>query len=206
MKRLVLLPSLLLLLFYGCCPITSVHPLKPNTDESLADLVGIWQLESDQDTVLLHIGRTRQKQWQVLLAEHKEDGILEHAAFGVTTTSINHTHYMNLDLEALNPSLREGNEGNIILKITLPDRYTLHLSRLNLDAVVAAIGNNTLAGEIIYDDTAVISSPQKGAHGGKIQCARITADTQSIHHFLDRHTEPELFQPYLKFKRVTCIP
>ena len=207
MKHRILFLCLLALLFVNCCPITSVHPLKPHADETMTGLSGIWQLESREDKVFLHIGRSEQKQWRILLAEHKEDGTLAHADFGVTTASIAQKHYMNLDLAELSPSLREGHEGNVILEVALTDGYTLHLSRMNLDAIASAIGAGALAGEIIYDDTAVSSAQnEKKLRGRKIQCARITADSAALRGFLSRSTDPGLFTPYLTFKRVACIP
>ncbi len=207
MKRFVLALILFALMASGCCPITSLHPLTPQAGEVATPLAGIWQLDTREDKVFLHIGRAQPDHWQILLAEHKADGKLEQATFKVATASIGTSLYLNLDLEAVNPSRREGQEGHIILNVLLPDRYTLVLRRMRLERIAAAIGSGAVSGDLIYDTTTVATTQEEVASGGrKIDCAQLTATSAELHRFLAQNAPDELFEPYLTFKRVACIP
>lgn len=207
MRRMLQLAVLMGFLLAGCCPITSLHPIGGQSATTAPGLPGIWRLDSAEDRVFLHIGKTKQGGWEVLLAEHKADGTLEHDTLTVSIASIATAVYMNLDLQTVSPARREGHDGNVILKLTFPDRYTLHLSRMNLEAVAAAITSGKLAGELIFDDTAVTDTTEGNETGGrKIQCARITARTDDLRHFLSETAPRDLFDPYLTFKRITCLP
>jgi hypothetical protein len=207
MRRILQLTVLMGFLLAGCCPITSLHPLGGQSAATVPGLPGIWRLDSAEDRVFLHIGPTKQGGWEVLLAEHKADGTLEHDTLTVSLASIATAFYMNLDLQTVNPARREGQDGNVILKLTFPDRYTLQLSRMKLEAVAAAIRSGGLAGELIFDDTAVTDKTEGSETGErKIQCARITARTDHLRQFLSTDAPGDLFEPYLTFKRITCLP
>ena len=204
-----LMGACLLLILTACCPLTSDHPLGMVQDAQYdARLTGAWRLDAaDGEPAFVHLAKADGNRIQVLALEQKQNGRMEWAAFTVFGIAKAGDRYLNIDLKEVDTEEARNHEGYILIRYSLPDKNTLVLERLRLQAVVAAIQKGELAGTITYE------SPEKKASGNvlkqpsaasaaKASCARITDSTANLSRFFAARNPPQLFTPYLTLKRI----
>lgn len=202
---LKILPLLIFLTFLSaCCPMTSINPLS-NPDKATFDerLQGTWQLQKEDDTVFLHIGKLDDNKTQVVSVEHTNSGKLETMVIAMFPTKINGNHFMNLDttkVEFIEPSNETPPdvEGYYFIKYDFKDRDTFSFSLIDEKVVAEAIKSGQLKGTIKYKPV------EENVKINKVECVTITDNTENLIKFFSEAPLDKLFpeKDSSLFKRV----
>jgi len=189
-----------MIVFSGCCPTTSLHPLS-NPDSITSDerLFGTWGLANEGSTAFLHIGRGEDGYTEIQYVEHKQDARLDIVSFLTFPSLIDDDSFLNVEPAELS----EGDfEGYIFIHYELLDDNRLSLSGWDEPAIEQAIEDELIRGEIIEKQeeyTGLQGQPIQG----KSKCVRITDETDNIISFIRQYGARKLFnQPMGIFERV----
>jgi hypothetical protein len=163
---------------------------NPLSDPAAPDrrLEGLWKSGSGQDEeVYLHIGKQSENTMVALSVEHKDDGTLDTMEIPFFLTRADGGDYMNLRLEDLAGQDSEEEGGYIFIKYVLPAENTLLLFNLDRGAVISAIRENRLEGEITYKSTDDSEETEgEGPDSGRrIDCVTITDSSKNLLSFVE---------------------
>lgn len=187
----------------GCCPITSLHPLG-TPDEAIFDprIAGTWYGGSTaNDGAFVHFGKGPGNRTQVLVVEHKPDGLMEQVTFPVFISRVDDQFFMNIDLQQLKLKEVNGHSGYVLVKYHLPDADTLVFCEMDEKKLARAVTESRVAGEITYEKpTAAAADEQMPPE--KIDCVRLTDTTGNLRKFMASKDADQLFLPYMTLKRV----
>ncbi len=181
----------------GCCPTTSLHPLSdpdnPKFDERLS---GAWLLSDDNGRTYLHIGKGEGRYTEIRFVEHRSDGSLDTGAFIAFPSFIDGECFLNITSAV---QTEESFDGYIFVMYGFIDSDRLTLTIWDEQAIENAIRNGLLKGEI--------TDQRNGGQGReskvKVQCVRITDDSQSLERFVTSYGIKKIFNNHLgTFERI----
>jgi len=204
MKQIQAISIFLIICFISsCCPTTSKFPLSNPADPQYDKrLEGTWIALSDEGDAegYVHVGRTPENLTKVISVETKSNGELDTLIFSMFPTKTTSGSYLNIKAK----DLFEDSEGYLIAKYVVSGTNTLAIYYMDSNEVEKAIRSGKLRGEVTYtplkasekntaDDT--METPRK------IECIKITDNSENIIKFLEESDSQILFQDGFKLER-----
>ena len=187
-------------IFSGCCPTTSLHPLSDSSNLKFDErLSGAWHAEIEDSNAYLHIGKGKDNYTQIQYIEHKKDGTMDKASFIAFPTFIAGDNFLNIQL-ALLP---EGKfDGYIFVMYDLLDNDRLSLFNWDEEIFENAIREGRLKGDIT-EKLDEYNGEQGQRLKGKSECVRITDDAEHIIQFIESYGKTKIFSnPVGTFERI----
>jgi len=122
MKYIMLLLGVLVI-FSSCSPWSKNPIIRPENAKEDPRLFGAWLCELEGADTFLHIGKSTENRYAIILAEHRSSGKLEGGYFVAFTAEIKGENIANLQLLGPKGGIEEGKDDYYFIRYEVDKKY-----------------------------------------------------------------------------------
>lgn len=201
----------LLPLFVACCPLISINPLS-ETEKAYVDqrLLGTWQLQDDDSSIYLHIGKTKENMTHVISVEHNTSGGLDVMQIVMFPAEIGGNAFMSIDLKKSSENNKpvemksEESQSYYFIRYGFPDADILSITLIDEKVISKAIKAGMLKGTVTEEEQTSQAEGENTHYITKVECLQLTDSTENLIKYFKSVDIDKLFPPgdAMKFKKI----